>query len=353
MNKKTLFPVTYGFFLLAVCIIFLFGSSDLDGVDAESSGREKYKKFIFQPYKSHVLFEAVSFVSKDSSSSAFTFDKEIIEKLKKLLENKIKESGAEVSLALKDLESGEELLIHAEEMMHAASLMKVPVMIEVFRQAERGKYSLEDKIFVTNQFKSIVDGSIYSLQAADDSDEKIYKLIGEKLSIRNLVEHMITVSSNLATNILIELVGAKNVMETMEEMGIYNMKVLRGVEDTKAYEKGLNNRTDALSMMRVMLSIAEGKAASPEACKEMIEILAQQKFRAKIPAGIPEEIKVANKTGSITRIDHDAAIVFPEGQKPYVLVILTRGLENREDAKQLISNLSRIIYYSLTKHKTR
>jgi beta-lactamase class A len=124
------------------------------------------------------------------------------------------------------------------------------------------------------------------------------------------------------------------------------------VEDTKAYEKGLNNRTDALSMMQVMLSIAEGKAASPDACREMIEILAQQKFRAKIPAGIPDGVKVANKTGSITQIDHDAAIVFPEEHRPYVLVILTKGIEEREDAEQLIAKLSRIIYDSLTKHKT-
>jgi len=276
-----------------------------------------------------------------------TFNIEKTEQLKKHLETEIRKSGAKVSLAFKDLESGEELLIRADEMMHAASLMKVPVMIEVFRQAERGKYSLEDKIPVINQFKSIVDGSIYSLYAADDSDEEIYGLIGEKLSVRELVEHMITVSSNLATNILIELVGVENIMETMKELGINNMKVLRGVEDTKAYEKGLSNTTDALSMMQVMLSVAEGKAASPEACREMIEILSQQKFRAKIPAGIPEGVKVANKTGSITRTDHDAAIVFPEGQKPYVLVILTKGLEDREKAEQLIANLSRIIYDSL------
>ncbi|MBN2246182.1 MAG: serine hydrolase, partial [Candidatus Aminicenantes bacterium] len=248
-----------------------------------------------------------------------------------------------MSLAFKDLESGEELLFQAEEMMHAASLMKVPVMIELFRQAEKGKFSLKDEITVTNQFKSIVDGSVYSLQAADDSDEDIYGLIGEKLSIRKLVEHMITVSSNLATNILIELVEAKRVMETMEEMGIHNIEVLRGVEDTKAYEKGLNNRTDALSMMRLMLSIAEGKAGSPESCREMIEILAQQEFRGKIPAGLPEGTRVANKTGSITGINHDAAIVFPEGRKPYVLVILTRGFENHEDAEQLIANLSRLV----------
>ncbi len=327
LKIKASFSILVLFSLITGTLIFSAGSINPDDLD--------------------ILFGS----QLDLIDHPLTFHNGKTEQLKNHVENMIRKSEAEVSLALKDLETGEELLIHAEEMMHAASLMKVPVMIEVFQQAERGKFSLNDKIPVTNQFKSIVDGSLYSLYAADDSDEDIYGLIGEKLSIRELIEHMITLSSNLATNILIELVEAKNVMTTMEEMGIYNMKVLRGVEDTRAYEKGLNNRTDALSTMQVMLSIAEGKAGSPEACREMIEILAQQKFQAKIPAGLPEGIKVANKTGSITHIDHDAAIVFPEGRKPYVLVILTSGLENRKDAEKLISKLSGIIYVSLTDKK--
>lgn len=341
--------------LLLGFLVFTANSGNLDVLDTLFAGSMGILNFWVQPDETRELleFEILYSDSIDPTGHFFSFIDKKNEALKKYLENEIQKSELEVSLALKDLESGEILLIHAEEMMHAASLMKVPVMIEVFRQAERGKFSLKDKIPVTNQFKSIVDGSIYSLQVADDSDEDIYRLIGKELSIRDLVEQMVTVSSNLATNILIELVGAKNVMETMEGIGINNMKVLRGVEDTKAYEKGLNNRTDALSMMQVMLSITEGKAGSPEACQEMIKILAQQKFRAKIPAGIPAGIKVANKTGSITRIDHDAAIVFPERQKPYILVVLTRGLEKHEDAERLISHLSKIIYDNLTKHKTR
>jgi beta-lactamase class A len=267
-----------------------------------------------------------------------------IQNLRKRLESEIKESGAEVGLAFKDLESGDSLLIEAHMMMHAASLMKVPVMIEVFRQAEQGKFQLDEKIRIKNEFKSIVDGSLYSLMVSDDSDDDIYQYIDKELSIRELVHRMITVSSNLATNILIELVDAQNVMRSLEELGVYNMRLLRGVEDIKAYAKGLNNQTDALSMMQVLLSILEGTAASDKACQQMIEILSQQKFRAKIPAGIPDGIKVGNKTGSITRIDHDAAIVFPKGRRPYVIVVLTRGIENREEAESLIAGLSKIIY---------
>lgn len=284
----------------------------------------------------------ISHSSAVLNASAVGDVKPLIEKLK----SAIAKSGAEVSIAFKDLENIQQFSINPVE-MHAASLMKVPVMIEVFRQAERGKYSLDEKIIVTNKFKSIVDGSHYSLAVIEDSDDDIYRHIGKEMALRELVFRMITVSSNLATNILIELVDARSVMETLSELNIHNMKVLRGVEDIKAYEKGLNNRTDALSMMQVMLSIARGEAGSEKACREMIEILSQQKYRNKIPAGIPPNIKVANKTGSITRIDHDAAIIFPEGRKPYILVIMTRGIEKREDAEKLIAGLSRIVYESV------
>ncbi len=251
---------------------------------------------------------------------------------------------AELGVAFRDLSSGLEYSFNPNLTMHAASTMKVPVMIEVFRQAEQGKLSLTDSVLVKNQFASIVDGSPYSLALADDSDEVIYKAIGHKLTIRQLVEDMITVSSNLATNLLIELVGAKNVMNTLHELGVYNMLVLRGVEDGKAYQVGLNNRTDAQSLMQIMAAIAEIRAASPASCREMIELLKAQKFRENIPAGLPSEVVVANKTGSITAIDHDAAILYPPERGPCVLVVLTRGIAEHERAHRTIAAITQRIY---------
>ncbi len=289
----------------------------------------------------HVL--VVGFLCLGIFNTSFADDtKDLIEKL----ESAIAKSGAEVSIAFQDLESIDSFLINPVE-MHAASLMKVPVMIEIFKQAEQGKFSLEEKIIVTNKFTSIVDGSLYSLTVIEDSDDDIYQHIGKEMALRELVHRMITVSSNLATNVLIEFVGVENIMGTLAELKIRKMKVLRGVEDIKAYERGLNNRTNASSMLLILFWIAKGKAVSQEACQEMIEILLQQKYRNKIPAGLPAGVKVANKAGSITRIDHDAAIIFPEGRKPYILVVLTRGIEKREDAEKLIAKLSRIVYESI------
>jgi beta-lactamase class A len=267
-----------------------------------------------------------------------------LDSLRKALEEEIAGSGAEVSLAFKDLQTGETLLIREKDMVHAASTMKVPVMIEVFKQAEDGKFRLDDRIVIKNEFHSIVDGSSFSLNKEDDSDPDIYGLIGKSLTIRELAERMIAVSSNLATNILIELVRPENVMSTLELLGIRRMRVLRGVEDGKAFERGWNNQSDAHDLLRVMEAIASGKAGSLPSCREMILILEKQKFRAGIPAGVPAGLPVANKTGSITGMEHDAAIVFPPKRRPYILAVLTRGVKSSEEGEKLIARLSGLIY---------
>jgi beta-lactamase class A len=265
------------------------------------------------------------------------------------LEAQVKElilaSGAEtVGVAFYDLARGSELLINADENFHAASTMKVPVMMETFRQASEGRLSLDEKITIKNEFTSIADQSHYSITPESDSETTLYKRLGEKESIRELMRLMITVSSNLATNILIERVTAARVMELMNQLGAKNIRVLRGVEDSKAFEKGLNNSTTARDLMILLRLIAERKAVSPSASDEMVKVMLDQKFNEGIPAGLPAGAKVAHKTGSITRINHDAAIVLPPSRKPYVLVVLTRGIEEEKRAHRLIVDISRAIY---------
>lgn len=258
---------------------------------------------------------------------------------------------AEIAVAFRDLDSRVEYARNDTVTMHAASTMKVPVMIEVFRQAEQGKFRLHDSLLVKNEFASIVDGSPYGLDLGDDSDEAIYKMIGRRRTIQQLVEAMITVSSNLATNILIELVGAESVMKTLHELGITGMHVLRGVEDGKAYRAGLNNRTNAHALLLIMAAIAENRAASTASCRAMLDILKAQKFRESIPAGLPAEILVANKTGSITAINHDAAILFPPQGGPCVLVVLTRGFSSHERAQQAIAAVAQNVYQELVRRE--
>ncbi len=269
-------------------------------------------------------------------------------KLQIKIQDMIEKSGGTVAVAFEDLKTGDRLFINEKIQMHAASTMKTPVMIEVFKQANQGRFKLSDSLLVKNEFKSIVDGSAYSLDIADDSDNMIYQKIGEKMSIRDLIYQMITKSSNLATNMLIDLVGAENVMITMKEIGANQIQVLRGVEDIKAYQQRLNNTTNAYDMLLIMKAIALKQVVSEAACNDMIIILSDQKLNSKIPALLPSEVKIAHKTGSITTIDHDAAIVYVTPDHPYILIILTKGIEDHKKAEDLIARISKLIYDAVT-----
>jgi beta-lactamase class A len=252
--------------------------------------------------------------------------------------------GATVGVAFRDLERVDTLYVGADERFHAASTMKVPVMIELFRQVDRHQLSLAQRLELRNEFKSIVDGSPYALNASDDSDSLVYSWVGSSVSVHDLLEHMITRSSNLATNTLIGLVGAAQANATAHALGARDIQVLRGVEDGKAFAAGMNNMTTARDLATLMTSIETGAAASRASVDSMRAILLRQQFNDEIPAGLPPGTRVAHKTGQITGHLHDAAIVYPQGRGPYVLVVLTRGIDDEKVARSLIADISRLVY---------
>ena len=261
------------------------------------------------------------------------------------VERLIRDAGAEaVAVAYRDLATGEEVLVRPDEAFHAASTMKVAVMAEVYRRAEAGTLSLDEAIPIKNEFASLADGSKYTLDPADDSELALYKRVGRRETVAELTRLMITESSNLATNLLIERVGAAKADGFMRALGAPGVRVLRGVEDAPAYRRGMNNTTTARGLMRVLSLIADRAAVSPGASDAMLAILLDQKFREGIPAGLPPGTPVAHKTGSFRGVYHDAAIVRPDGRRPYVLVVLTRGLLDEAKAHRLVAEIARIAH---------
>jgi beta-lactamase class A len=252
--------------------------------------------------------------------------------------------SAVVEVALHDLATGRSHLIRADEPIHPASTMKVPVMMEIYRRVEAGTLGLDDPVEIKNQFASLVDGSPYTLDVADDSETTLYKRIGGKASVRELTFLMITESSNLATNILVEKVGAKAVTDFMKELGAADLKVLRGVEDDKAVAAGMNNVATARGTMTILTRLAEGTAVSKTADAAMMDVLRSQKFNNGIPAGLPKGTIVAHKTGSFTNVYHDAGVVEPAGRKPFVLVVMTRGPEFDHAGRKLVADIARAAY---------
>lgn len=254
------------------------------------------------------------------------------------------------AVAYKDLGTGEEILINEHVLFHAASTMKTPVMAEVYRQVAEGKFSLKDSIKIKNEFISILDSSSFSITRESDSDTLIYDHMGEKRTVYSLMYDMIIISSNLATNLIVELVDAKNVTQTMRSIGANDIQVLRGVEDTKAYEAGMNNQVTAYDLMLLFEKIDKEEIVNAEASMAMMDILLDQKFNDIIPAKLPADVKVAHKTGSITGVRHDSGIVFLSDGKKYVLVLLSKDLENEQAGVQAMAEVSEVLYqYTLQK----
>jgi len=258
------------------------------------------------------------------------------------IENRIAVSHADVAVYFQTLDGKADWSFHPDDSFHAASTMKIPVMIELFRQVKEGKIRLDDPLPIHNEFHSIVDGSVYKLDPKDDSETDLYNAEGQTRTLAQLCDLMITVSSNFATNLLIQKLGVENIRASVHSLGADGMNVLRGVEDNKAFEKGLNNTTTARALAILLTAIAEGKAVDTDSTRQMVEILERQHFNEGIPAGLPPGTRVAHKTGEITKIHHDAAIVY--APRPFVLVILVRGLEEEKDSSAVMADITRILY---------
>jgi beta-lactamase class A len=248
-----------------------------------------------------------------------------------------------IAVAYYDLDRGTTFLRNERETFHAASTMKVPVMLGVFEAVSRGTMRLDQPVRVENDFVSILDGSHYALEAREDSDAELYDLAGTDVTLEELVRRMIVRSSNLGTNLVIELIGAPNVMRLMKQIGANDIQVLRGVEDDKAYHAGMNNTTTAYDLMLIFRALAEKRVISPNASEKMLEILLAQEHNDGIPAGLPPGTRVAHKTGSITEISHDAGLIIEPDGKRYVLVVLTRGFKKGDDADRVIADVARAV----------
>ncbi len=265
---------------------------------------------------------------------------------KKVLEDKInaelKNLQGDFAIAFYDFKTKESLSINVNEVFHAASTMKTPVMMEVMHQVSQGKFKLSDEIILRNEFKSIIDGSLYSMELSVDSDESLYPKINKKVKIEDLVYQMITKSSNLATNVLIDKVGATSVMDYLKELKIYDVKVLRGVEDSKAFKAGKNNTTTAAGLRDLFIALETSSKVKNK--PKMKAILLDQYYNEMIPALLPKDVKVAHKTGNVTGVEHDSGIVYlPNGRK-YVLILLSKNQKDTKPGVEAFAKISKLVY---------
>ncbi len=256
--------------------------------------------------------------------------------------------SAQVAVAFMDLESGASYFRNADTVFHAASTMKVPVLVEAFYAAREKRISLEQQLLLINQFASIVDGTPYMLDAGVDGDSALYGLIGQRVPIRDLARRMITRSSNLATNTMVAVLGADQINATARKLGVTRSLVLRGVEDQKAFDRGMINTMTARDLAVMFAALERRQVAGEVDTRDMLDVLLAQEFNEKIPAGLPPGTRVAHKTGEITAVSHDGGIVYLPGRSPYVIVVLTRGVRNGQGSAALIADISRIVHAHVT-----
>ena len=264
------------------------------------------------------------------------------------LKNLLKSHKGTFAIALKNMDDGKSILINENEVFHAASTMKTPVMIEFFKKINEGKISSDDSLLINNEFSSIVDGSKFELSSFDDSDEDIYKNLGKYISTDKLVYDMITRSSNFGTNLLIDYLNAEDVNNTMKNIGAKNMKVLRGVGDLKAFDLGLSNTTTAADLLIIYEKLAMGEIVNNESSNKMIRILKDQVYNDIIPKYLPEKVEVAHKTGWISGVRHDSGIVYVGNNEKYILVLLSKNLEDDIEGADFLAKISLEIYNFLS-----
>ena len=213
---------------------------------------------------------------------------------------------------------------NADAYFHAASTIKLAVLLGVYGEVARGRLSADAPLHVRNKFTSIVEGRPFALDLHAEPNQEVARHLGRTMSVRDLAYHMITTSSNFATNLLIDLVGIAAIQRSLEELKIEGILMRRGVQDEAAFQAGLNNQVTANGLLKLLRVIAEGRAWSPEVCAQMLEIMLDQRSKSGIPAGLPGDVHVAHKTGNISTVHHDAGIIYMGNRNPYFLVILTQ-----------------------------
>ncbi|MBO6586035.1 MAG: serine hydrolase [Gracilimonas sp.] len=270
---------------------------------------------------------------------------ETLPELENLINTRVSELEGTFGISFKSLQDPDLVIsINEDERFHAASTMKTPVIMELYRQAEQGRFSVQDSITVQNEFVSIVDSSTFKMSVSEDSEQDLYSLLGKKTSLYHLAYEMITRSSNLATNILIDFLDAKKVTTTMREIGADSIEVLRGVEDIKAYEAGLSNTTTPKDLRIMYEELAKGDLLTEESKQEILSILKQQKYNDMFPVKLPEDTPIAHKTGWITNVHHDSGIIYMPDGDAFVLVFLSKNAPNREAVLEASADIARYCY---------
>jgi beta-lactamase class A len=257
-------------------------------------------------------------------------------------------SGATLGVSVYDYLSGIAWSFNGDRWFHPASVVKLGVLVALFHAIDQGRYPLNGRLLVRNRFLSAYDGSPYRVDPSRDGDGEVHAARGRTMRLRELADHMIVKSSNLATNLLVDLLGADAIVASLRALGVEGVDMRRGVEDDRAFENGLSNRMTPNGALALLRCIVGSPLLSPEASTRMIDILLAQQYAGTIEPGLPEPVRsaarVAHKTGDISSVTHDAGIVFLPGRPPYIAVVFVENDADAKDRAEIATAASAAVY---------
>jgi beta-lactamase class A len=253
----------------------------------------------------------------------------------------------DVSVFFYDFNTNRRYMLNENEPFNTASLMKVLVGLQLVRLFETGKLEENATIKLKNSFASKHDNSLFHLSETIDGEKSLYSRIGLQVSVLELLELMITQSSNLATNNLFELIENKCcIADLLAELLMTDTKIVRGVEDQKAYDAGMINTTTAVDLVKLFQHIHNGVSTGNKSITLLYEIMKRQEHNSIIPSLLPKNLHIAHKTGTLKSTIHDAALISSDEGKNYILILLSKNLQNKALATTAFAKISEVFYNS-------
>lgn len=249
---------------------------------------------------------------------------------KKVVLDEAQNSPAQTAVLMVNADTGEEMLsLRKEERMVSASTIKVAIMLTVLDAVQKGELTLDHQIHIPDEF--ILD------------DSTVFEYGAQSMSVDALIKWMIILSDNTATNALIRLMGMERINDYCLSIGLKNSRVERVMLDFAAVERGLNNYTSAQDQCDMFLKLYHQSILTPQLCEYALSVLLGQRWKDDLMRYIPDDVKVAHKTGSLDNLDHDSALFYLNGIRFYLGVFVWDAPDNRH-AQQLIGRIGKRVY---------
>ncbi|MGH3320684.1 MAG: serine hydrolase [Streptosporangiaceae bacterium] len=238
-------------------------------------------------------------------------------------------------VAVRDLATGAGVEHRADEIFPSASTIKVPVLLALLREVDRGRLSLDERVTLPEGQRVGGSGVLPELPSVT------------ALPLRELLALMIVVSDNEATNVLIDRVGLGAVAGLLADAGAVGTRLSRHLMDLEAAARGLDNLATAADLVAVFAALAGGRLLSGSGTDLALGILRRQQFTNRLPALLPTHVTVAHKTGEVHGVCHDAGII-EAGERRVAVAVLSDGLGD-EGARgaMVIAEIGRAVYDTL------